>query len=63
MNNLSDINNEQIDLSISAFDHSEPETDDCGLPENPIFQITQSIFGKVISEAAESRRIKGCEKA
>jgi hypothetical protein len=37
MNNLSDINNEQIDLSISAFDHSEPETDDCGLPENPIF--------------------------
>jgi hypothetical protein len=37
MHDLSDMNNKPIDLSISAFDHTEPETDDCGLPENPIF--------------------------
>ena len=37
MENLSDMNNEAADVPISAFDHTEPEDDDCGLPENPIF--------------------------
>ena len=38
MKQLSNINNiNLIDILVPSFDHQEPEGDDCGLPENPIF--------------------------
>jgi hypothetical protein len=39
-NNLTDLtidNNKLTGLTVPAFDHKEPEDDDCGLPEDPIF--------------------------
>jgi hypothetical protein len=38
MKHLSNIeNNKSTDLTVPAFDHKEPEDEDCELPEVPIF--------------------------
>lgn len=38
MNNTPEINNNKLtDLTVPSPEHKEPEDNDCGLPENPIF--------------------------
>jgi len=56
MKHLSNINNTGIsDKLIPAFDHQEPEDDDCGLSENPIF----SNYSKYLWQGhSENRRIR-----
>jgi len=56
MKHLSNKNNTDLgDVLIPAFDHKEPEDDDCGLPENPIF----SNYAKYLWQGqSENRRIR-----
>ena len=56
MKHLSNINNTDLsDKLIPAFEHKEPEDDDCGLPENPIF----SNYSKYLWQGhSENRRIR-----
>ena len=42
-------------LLVPSLDHKEPEDDDCGLPENPIF----SNYSKYLWQGhSENRRIR-----
>ena len=51
MTNLSNINNiDSNDLAVPSFDHKEPEDDDCGLPESPIFSNYSKYLWKGQSE-------------
>ena len=48
--------NKAADLLIPSLDHKEPEDKDCRPPEHPIFQMAQSIFGKITAKTKESER-------
>jgi hypothetical protein len=51
MTHLSSINNiDSNDLLVPSVDHKEPEDDDCGLPESPIFSNYSKYLWKGQSE-------------
>ena len=57
MEHLSDTNNTEFsDLLIPSPEHTEPEDDDCGLPEDPIFSNYSKYLWKGHSENPRIRK-------
>ena len=56
MKQLSNINPvEPVNLPIPPFDHKEPEDDDCGLPESPIFSNYAKYLWRRPNQSSRTR--------
>jgi hypothetical protein len=57
MENLPDTNNNEFgNLLIPSVEHKEPENDDCGLPEDPVFSNYSKYLWKGHSENSRIRK-------
>lgn len=56
LDDINDYNYKPRDPTVDGFNHSEPESDDTGLPEHPIYRNIRftptmlNIFGKYIGD-------------